>query len=167
MPSSADASGPSTSWQDKVAVVKSWPVVRKALIAAVVVGSILILLNQGDLIFSGQFSGRLLLKTLITPIIPFCVTLLGAVLNSGASTRAEDLKPGRTAIKRSLMIAVIVGGIILAVNQADAILTGNLTPLLWVKILITPIVPFCVSLYGAYLAYRNALVREQAAKPTS
>jgi hypothetical protein len=29
--------------------------------------------------------------------------------------------------------------------------------------LITPCVPFCVSLYGAYLAYRNALAREQAA----
>jgi hypothetical protein len=27
----------------------------------------------------------------------------------------------------------------------------------WIKILVTPCVPFCVSLYGAYVAYWNAL----------
>ena len=162
MPLSADTPESPTPWQDKLSQASSRPVVRKALIAAAVVGSLLILLNQGDLIFSGQFSGNLFLKMLITPIIPFCVTLLGAVLNSGTATRAEDLKPGRAAIKRSVIIALIVGSIILAVNQLDIILSGNLTPLLWFKILMTPCVPFCVSLYGAYLAYRQALAQEQA-----
>lgn len=157
---STDAPESSPPWRDRLSQVVSRSVVCKALMAAVVVGSILILLNQGDLIFSGQFTGRLLLKAFITPIIPFCVTLLGAVLNSSASTRAADLKPGWAAIKRSLIIALIVGGIILAVNQLDVILAGHLTPLVWFKILLTPCVPFCVSLYGAYLAYRNALAQE-------
>lgn len=137
------------------------PVLRKALIAAVVVGSILVLLNQGDLLFSGQITPQVLRKSLLTPIIPFCVTMLGAVLNSATATRAEDLRPGRAAIRRSLIIAVIVGGVIIALNQGDIILAGAVTPLVWIKILVTPCVPFCVSLYGAYLAYRNALVQQQ------
>jgi hypothetical protein len=136
---------------------------RKALIAAMVVGSLLIVLNQGDLIFSGRLTGRIILKSLITPVIPFCVTMLGAVLNSGAAARAADLRPGWAAIRRSSIIAIIVGGIIIAVNQIDIILSGQIAPLVWLKMLITPCVPFCVSLYGAYLAYRNALAREQAA----
>jgi len=45
----------------------------------------------------------------------------------------------------------------------DMILSGQTAPLVWLKIFITPRVPFCVSLYGAYLAYRNAWAREQAA----
>jgi hypothetical protein len=136
---------------------------RKALIAAVVVGSLLIVLNQGDLIFSGQLTGRILLKSLITPVIPFCVTMLGAVLNSGAAARAADLRPGWAAIRRSVIIAIVVGGVIIAVNQIDIILSGQIAPLVWLKIFITPCVPFCVSLYGAYLAYRNALAHELAA----
>ncbi len=137
------------------------PVIRKALIAAVVVGSILVLLNQGDLLFSGQITPQVLRKSLLTPIIPFCVTMLGAVLNSGAATRAEDLRPGWAAIRRSLIIAVIVGGVIIALNQGDIILAGAVTPRVWIKILVTPCVPFCVSLYGAYLAYRNALAQQR------
>jgi hypothetical protein len=30
-----------------------------------------------------------------------------------------------------------------------------------VKMLVTPCVPFCVSLYGAYAAYRQALAEQQ------
>jgi predicted cation transporter len=137
------------------------PVIRKALIAAVVVGSILVLLNQGDHLFSGQITPQVLRKSFLTPIIPFCVTMLGAVLNSGTVTHAEELRPGRAALRRSLIIAIIVGGVIIAVNQGDIILAGAATPVVWIKILVTPCVPFCVSLYGAYLAYRNALARQQ------
>jgi len=163
MASSADAAGAPSPWRARFALACSRPVVRKALIAAVVVGSLLIVLNQGNLIFSGRLTGRILLKSLITPVIPFCVTMLGAVLNSGASARAADLRPGWSAIRRSIIIAIIVGGVIIAVNQIDIILSGQITPLVWLKMFITPCVPFCVSLYGAYLAYRNALAREQSA----
>jgi hypothetical protein len=163
MTSSADAARPTSPWRTRFALACSRPILRKALIAAMVVGSLLIVLNQGDLIFSGRLTGRIILKSLITPVIPFCVTMLGAVLNSGAAARADDLRPGWAAIRRSSIIAIIVGGIIIAVNQIDIILSGQIAPLVWLKMLITPCVPFCVSLYGAYLAYRNALAREQAA----
>lgn len=148
-------------WRLRLALVCSRRVIRQALIAAVSVGSLLILINQGDLIASGRLTGRVLVKSLITPVIPFCVTMLGAILNSGASKRAGDLRPGWAAIKRSSILAVVVGSVIIAVNQLDTILSGNITPLVLLKILLTPCVPFCVSLYGAYLAYRNALAAQQ------
>jgi hypothetical protein len=138
-----------------LALVRKPQVRRRAGIAAVVVGSILVLLNQGDVIFAGQVTPGVLLKALLTPIIPFCVTMLGALLHSGTSVRAEGLRPGWTAIRRSLIIAVLVGSAIIALNQGDIILSGAVTSRILLKILVTPCVPFCVSLYGAYIAYRN------------
>ncbi len=138
-------------------------VIRKSIIAAILVGSLLILLNQGDLLFSGQLTDRVLIKSLITPLIPFCVTMLGAILNSGSASRPEDLRPGWAAVRRSLIIAAIVGSVIIIVNQGDLLLSGAISPLTWIKIGITPCVPFCVSLYGAYLAYRNALAAQPSA----
>jgi hypothetical protein len=136
-------------------------VVRKALLAAGIVGTLLIVLNQGDLIWSGQVTGRVLLKSLLTPIIPFCVTMLGAFLNAGTAARAEDLRPGWAAVRRSVVIALVVGSAIIALNQGDVLLAGAITPLVLVKVLVTPCVPFCVSLFGAYAAYRSALAEEQ------
>lgn len=45
------------------------------------VGSILILVNQGDLIFTGVWSPALLIKIMLTPLVPFCVSLLSAWMN--------------------------------------------------------------------------------------
>jgi len=151
------------SWRARLAVVLSGPVVRKSIMAAILVGSLLILLNQGDLLFSGQITGRVIIKSLITPLIPFCVTLLGALLNSGSAAHREDLRPGWATVRRSLIIAVIVGSVIIIVNQGDLLMSGHVSPLLWFKIGITPCVPFGVSLYGAYLAYRNALASQSPA----
>jgi hypothetical protein len=138
-------------------------VVGKALLAAGVVGALLVLLNQGDLFWSGQVSGRVLVKSLLTPIIPFCVTLLGAFLNTGTTGRAEALRPEWAAVRRSIVIALIVGSAIIALNQGDVLLAGAITPLVLVKILVTPCVPFGVSLFGAYVAYRSVLSDQQKA----
>jgi hypothetical protein len=136
-------------------------VVRQALLAAVVVGTLLVLLNQGDLLWSGQVTGRVLVKSLLTPIIPFCVTMLGAFLNTGRTVRAEDVRPGRAAVWRSVLIALIVGSTIILLNQGDVLLAGAITPRVWVKVLVTPCVPFCVSLFGAYAAYWSAVAEQQ------
>jgi hypothetical protein len=142
-------------------------VVGKALLAAGVVGALLVLLNQGDLFWSGQVSGRVLVKSLLTPIIPFCVTLLGAFLNTDSAGRAEDLRPGRAAVRRSVWIALGVGGTIVLLNQGDVLLAGAVTPRVWVKVLVTPCVPFCVSLFGAYAAYWSAVAEQQKAAEMS
>ena len=135
--------------------------VRKALLAAGVVGMVLVLLNQGDVLLSGHVTKRVLVKSLLTPIIPFCVTMLGAFLNSHPAMQAKELRPGWVAIRRSLFIALGVGSAIILLNHGDVLLAGTITPGVMVKILVTPCVPFCVSLYGAYAAYWNALAEQQ------
>jgi hypothetical protein len=102
-----------------------------------------------------------LVKSLLTPIIPFCVTMLGAFLNTGRTVRAEDVRPGRAAVWRSVLIALIVGSTIILLNQGDVLLAGAITPRVWVKVLVTPCVPFCVSLFGAYAAYWSAVAEQQ------
>ncbi len=138
-------------------------VVRKALLAAGLVGTVLVSLNQGDVLLSGHVTTRVLVKSLLTPLIPFCVTMLGAFLNSGPAVRAEDRRPGWAAMRRSVIIAFCVGSTIIILNHGDSLLAGAITPRLMVKMLVTPCVPFCVSLYGAYAAYRQALAEQQQA----
>ena len=99
----------------------------------------------------------------MTPLIPFCVTMLGAFFNSRPAVRAEDLRPGWAAVRRSLVIALGVGSAIILLNHGDVLLAGAITPPVVVKMLVTPCVPFCVSFYGAYAAYRNALAEQQRA----
>ena len=138
-------------------------VVRKALLAAGLVGMLLVAVNQGDIWVSGHVTGRILMKSLLTPIIPFCVTMLGAFLNSRPTARAADLRPGWATVRRSLIIALSVGSTIILLNQGDVLLAGAITPRVVVKMLVTPCVPFCVSFYGAYAAYRQALAEERRA----
>ena len=50
---------------------------RRSALVALIVGSILNLINQGDALFAGK---RLdLLKVVLTYIVPYCVTTYGAV----------------------------------------------------------------------------------------
>ena len=56
------------------------------------------------------------------------------------------------SVKRSLTVAVVVGSILNAINQGDAILAGD--PVLW-KLLLTYFVPFAVASYGSYAAVRS------------
>ena len=138
-------------------------VVRKALLAAGLVGTLLVSLNQGDVWLSGHVTRRVLVKSLMTPLIPFCVTMLGAFLNTRPTVRAEDLRPGWAAVRRSLLIAFCVGSTILILHHGDALLAGAITPRVAVKMLVTPCVPFCVSFYGAYAAYWQALAEQRHA----
>ena len=138
-------------------------VVGKALLAATVVGTLLVLLNQGDILLSGHLTRRVFVKSLVTPIIPFCVTMLGAFLNSRPAVRAEDLRPGWATVRRSLTIALCVGSTIILLNHGDVLLAGAITPRVVVKMLVTLCVPFGVSFYGAYVAYRNVLTEQQHA----
>ena len=53
-------------------------------------------------------------------------------------------------LRRSLLVSIIVGTILVAINQGDVILAGS--PLVIWKVVLTYIVPFCVATYGAYSA---------------
>src|SRR4029434_3359466 len=99
-----------SSWRLRLALLYARQVLGRALLAAVLVGSLLVLVHHGDAIFTGQITGRVVLKARLTPLIPFCVTLLGALLNSNTAAGAEALRPGWRTVRRSFIIAILVGG---------------------------------------------------------
>lgn len=60
----------------------------------------------------------------------------------------------RDIVLRGLKVAAIVGTILVAINQGDLILYGQLdTSAAW-KILLTYLVPYCVATYGGVSAIR-------------
>ena len=65
----------------------------------------------------------------------------------------------RGIVRRSLIIAAIVGTILNIINQGDALLSG--TPLVAWKIVLTYCVPYLVVTYGAVTA-RLDMVRRSA-----
>ena len=62
--------------------LRHWPMLKRSLIAAVVVGTALTALNQGDTIISGQIGGALAWKIPLTYCVPFLVATYGALSNS-------------------------------------------------------------------------------------
>ena len=58
------------------------PMLRRSGLAAIVVGTVLTLLNQGDLLVSGQWSHALYWKIPLTYCVPFLVATYGALTNS-------------------------------------------------------------------------------------
>ena len=62
--------------------LRHWPMLRRSLIASLVVGTVLTALNQGDAILSGQFAGALAWKIPLTYCVPFLVATYGALSNS-------------------------------------------------------------------------------------
>ena len=63
--------------KDWIAVALRPAVVRRSFNVALVVGSLLIAINQGDRIVAGE--GVDLMKTLLTYLVPYCVATYGAV----------------------------------------------------------------------------------------
>jgi len=60
--------------------------------------------------------------------------------------------------KRSLIVALIVGAILNAINQGDALLGNGRID--WVKVILTFAVPYFVATYGAVSYRLAARVRE-------
>ena len=67
-------------------------------------------------------------------------------------THTDALRAALTGpiLRRSLVVALVVGTALNAINQGDAILAGAM-PVLW-KAALTYSVPFLVASYGAYSA---------------
>ena len=59
-----------------------WPMLKRSLVAALVVGTVLTALNQGDLIVSGSWNNAMLWKIPLTYCVPFMVATYGALTNS-------------------------------------------------------------------------------------
>ncbi len=62
--------------------LQHWPMLKRSIIAALVVGTILTLLNQGDVLLSGSWNNALYWKIPLTYGVPFMVATYGALSNS-------------------------------------------------------------------------------------
>ena len=58
------------------------PLVARSLIIALIVGTILTAINQGNVILGGDASAALAWKIPLTYAVPYCVATVGALLNS-------------------------------------------------------------------------------------
>jgi hypothetical protein len=58
------------------------PMVRRSLITALVVGTLLVAINQGTVLLEGDFPSSLYWKIPLTYVVPFCVASWGALVNS-------------------------------------------------------------------------------------
>ena len=57
------------------------------------------------------------------------------------------------SVRRSLIVAAVVGSALNAINQGDALMLG--AGIVWWKLLLTYAVPFLVASYGSYAALRS------------
>ena len=58
------------------------PMLRRSLVIALVVGSVLTAINQGNIILGWDFPAALYWKIPLTYCVPFCVATAGGLLNS-------------------------------------------------------------------------------------
>ncbi|NIR51088.1 phosphoenolpyruvate protein kinase [candidate division KSB1 bacterium] len=65
----------------------------------------------------------------------------------------------RKVVVRGLKFAIIVGTILIVINQGDVLLNGNITTLSWLKILLTVTVPYFVSTLSSVGAIRESRKR--------
>ena len=58
------------------------------------------------------------------------------------------------SLRRSLVVAAIIGTLLNAINQGPEIFTGHWP--IWWKLVLTYFVPFAVASYGSYAAFRSS-----------
>jgi hypothetical protein len=58
------------------------PLLRRSTLIALVVGSVLIAINQGDTLVAGRCDMALIWKVPLTYLVPFVVATWGALINS-------------------------------------------------------------------------------------
>ena len=64
-------------------------------------------------------------------------------------------------LKRALLISLIIGSLLNGINSYDVFLNGNFSTKNVVRIVLTYITPFCVSLYSSIKAARQSIWEDQ------
>ena len=65
--------------RDWLRVAARRDVVLRGVKVAVFVGTILVAINQGDVLLAGRWSGEVLAKVLLTYAVPYCVSTYASV----------------------------------------------------------------------------------------
>lgn len=86
------------------------------------------------------------------------------MIPAGESTgrRWLNVATSRPVVRRSAKVSLIVGTILIGINQGNLILSGSLSPDLYWKIPLTYCVPFAVSTYAAVDAILSRSLDRQA-----
>jgi hypothetical protein len=66
-------------------------------------------------------------------------------------------------VRRGLLYLVVVGSVLIAINHGDAILRGEIDGVRWLKMLLTPVVPYVVSTLSSVSAIRANLLEQAEA----
>ena len=61
----------------------------------------------------------------------------------------------RPHLRKSLPIALVVGTVLFAINQLDVVVRGDADLAVWIKIVVTYLVPFCVATAGVLVGTRR------------
>ena len=61
------------------------PMLKRSLLTALVVGTVLVAINQGGILLSGAWPASLAWQIPLTYVVPFCVATWGALGNSRRS----------------------------------------------------------------------------------
>ena len=75
-----------------------------------------------------------------------------------------ELATSGPVVGRALLYLVVVGSLLVAINHGDALLRGEIDGNRWVKIVLTPLVPYLVSTFSSVSAMRARA--EAAPTPT-
>ena len=70
--------------------IRSRDIVQTSVYTALVVGTILTLINQGDIYLADHVTGIVLVKTLLTYVVPYCVSTFGAMSAARVRRTTDD-----------------------------------------------------------------------------
>ena len=73
----------------------------------------------------------------------------------GTSREARRVVLMPEHLRRTSATALIVGTILFGINQLDVVLQGDATALVWLKVVVTYLVPFTVSNIGLLIGTRR------------
>ena len=73
-----------------------------------------------------------------------------------SSSGALALALRRDVVARALRVALVVGVVLIAINQGDVIVSGDIDARTALKIALTPLVPYLVSTFSSVAAIRAA-----------
>ncbi|ENK2326064.1 nitrate/nitrite transporter NrtS [Vibrio vulnificus] len=68
-----------TTLSDFISTAKTPSILKRSIKVAVIVGTVLMMINHGDALFVGQVESERVLKILLTYMVPFCVSTQASV----------------------------------------------------------------------------------------
>ncbi|HAS6173162.1 TPA: hypothetical protein I7155_01930 [Vibrio vulnificus] len=68
-----------TTLSDFISTAKTPSILKRSIKVAVIVGTVLMMINHGDALLAGQVESERVLKILLTYMVPFCVSTQASV----------------------------------------------------------------------------------------